>query len=138
MPPYTVRRWAPDVEAITLDVLRAGGVPRCSTEVPANLYTILPYVVAYRAAGASGQPRLSDRALIHVQAWGASRESAADLAETCRVLLWEAAHAQAAHSGGYVNRLREDLAPAEVRTGDQPDRTWRFDAEYTITVRPVA
>lgn len=137
--PYTPVRLTPDAEALVIAILKAGSVPKVSTEAPANLYTVLPYVVAYRFGGSSDHLRLRDRATFQVQAWGASRELAADLAETCRVLLFQAALKQQTVVGvaGYVNRFTEVSAPAEIRTADQPDRTWRFDATYSLRIRPT-
>lgn len=133
--PYTPTRLAPDAEALAVSILKAGGIPHASTEAPANLYTVLPWVVLYRFGGLSTDPRLFDRATVQVQCWGASRELAADLAETCRALLFLAAQQQEAHDGAYLNRFTEALAPVEVRTAGQPDRTWRFDATYSLRVR---
>lgn len=133
--PYTPTRLTPDAERLARDILLAGGIPKVSTQGPANIELIVPYVVLYRFGGSSEDLRLSDRATVQVQCWGASRVLAADLAETCRVLLFQAAQVQAAYNGAYLNRFVEVLAPFEIRTADQPDRTWRFDASYQLRVR---
>lgn len=133
---YTPVRVTPDAEKMLIAVLTAGTV-RCSTDPPANLYTVLPYTVAYRFGGLSVDPRFVDRATCHLQCYGSSRDIASDLAETCRVLLFRAWRSGIAYGGARVSKFNEVLAPFGVPDPSMPDRVWRFDATYSLRVRPA-
>lgn len=133
--PYTPVRLTPDAEALVSAILKAGTVPKVFTSAPSSIYSTLPVVVAYRFGGTSDDLRLADRASMHLQCFGSSREVAADLAETCRVLLFRAGLTQTPFNGAFVAVYREITSPTEVRDENLPDGVWRFDFDVSLLVR---
>jgi len=137
---YTPLRHLADVDDVVRAVLQAGGVT-VGANIPADLATRIGpadshYVSARRFGGAAVHARLLDRAAVSVDAWANTRRGAADVAETCRVLLFTAWRAQTVHAGASISSYSETSAPAELRTGGQPPDEWRFNAAYSLHVRP--
>lgn len=125
-----------DVDDVLRAVLAPSGVP-VSPNTPADLLQRLPYTVAARVPGGPApHPALLDRATVQVDCYAGSRREAADLAETCRVLLWTAWREQSTHGGASIARFRGISEPAELRTSGQADGLWRFVATYSLHVRP--
>jgi hypothetical protein len=136
--PYTPVRRLPDADELLKDILR-GATLTAFVENPANLWALVesgPVAIAYRFGGKANATPLVDVATIQVITYGTSRKVAADCAETVRCALQDAAKNRAGNAHGYIERFAEVIAPAETRDPGLPDRKWRFDATYSITVRP--
>ena len=129
----------PDADALVLSVIRAA-IPtiKLGTQIPDNLLTNLPYATARRFGGAAVDPRFLDRASVDVQTWGASRKAASDLAYDIREAFRAAAANQTVYTLGHIARYRENAAPTELRTTDQADNVWRFQASYSLFLRPAS
>lgn len=137
--PYTPVRRLPDVDLLLMDVLRAATLT-AFVEPPANLWPLVgsgPVAICYRFGGKAASTPLADTATIQAIAYANNRQVAADCAETIRCALQDAAKNRAGNSHGYVQAFAEVIAPAETRDPALPDRTWRFDATYSVTVRPA-
>lgn len=124
-----------DVDALLHSILTAVGVKHL-TEVGPDLYQRMPLVVAYRASGAAVHPELLDRATVFAQAWAGNKGSAYALALDVRLALFRAWRNQIKYSTGVVNHYSEVSGPSEIRGVGQPDNAWRYDATYSITIRP--
>ena len=132
---YSPLRYLPDCDDVILAILGAGGIA-CGANIPADLLDRLPYVSAKRFGGSAVDPQFLDRATYSVDAWAAGRRAAADLAETCRVLLFTAWRSQRLYAGASVAHFAEVTAPAELRTDGQASGLDRYQASYTLHVRP--
>ena len=130
---YVPLRNLPDVDDVVLEILRAGGIS-CGPDNPPDILAVVPYVVARRYGGAAVDPEHLDRALVQVDAYAVKRRDAADLAETCRVLLYNAWLTQTVYSAGHVTRFAEITAPSKLQTADEPDNLNRYHATYTLHV----
>ena len=132
---YVPLRHLPDVDDLVLAILESGDVT-CGANLPPDLVDRLPYVSARRFGGSAVHPQFLDRATITVDAYAATRRAAADLAETCRVLLYAAWRSQTTHGGASVAHYSEVTAPAELRTDGQLERLHRYQAAYSLHIRP--
>lgn len=112
----------PDTEKIASAYLRSRSevtsytTDRVYTEIPSG--ATVPLVRLFRVGGAPVRPQQLhlDAARLQVDAYGGSKATSRDLAETCRAVLREAS--AASHSGGSVTA---------VTFGDLlwlPDETW--------------
>lgn len=133
--PLIPQRLFPDADDVIRDILGASGV-LVMVNTPADLMNLLPAVVASRFGGGSIHPALLDRATFSVDAYARTRREAADLAETCRVLLYRAWREQTAHAGASVANYTETAAPFELRSDGQADELYRFNATYSLAIRP--
>jgi hypothetical protein len=133
----TYQRLLPDAALLGKAILEQSGAP-CSPDVPANLLKYCPRFTFYRT-GSGAVSSLLDRATCQCIAWGTSYVQARDLAETGRTLFWQAWQStpQFMTADGWACRIDEVSAPTETRTEGQPDGVWRFDATYTLWVRPL-
>lgn len=130
-------RLLPDAERLVLALLR----PRISsvqfgTAIPDDLASRLPFVVVRRAAGAALDPRFLDQPVVSVDAWHTSKSEASDLAEDVRVALLEAWERQTVTEFGHLAYFNEESGPAELRTGEQSDTFFRYQANYSLATRP--
>jgi hypothetical protein len=132
----TYQRLLPDATKLGRAVLLQSGAPVAS-EIPADLAARVPLFTFYRFGGAAIHPVLFDRATCQCIAWGSTYELARDLAETGRVLFWQAWRSGFSTADGWLNRVDEVVAPAETRTQGQPDNVFRFDATYALFARPT-
>jgi hypothetical protein len=136
MPPPS--RLLPYADALVTGIVRAAlpGV-EVGTLVPADLYPApRPFVLAHRVGGAAIDPRFLDSATVDVQAFAPTRRGAADLAEVVRVALFDAWRVQLVTPDGHLASFREIAGPAELRTANQPDSLYRFQATYAVSIRP--
>lgn len=133
--PLVPQRLLPDADDVARDVLLTSGVP-VMANTPANLLDLLPAVVVRRFGGAAVHSALLDRATVAVDAYAGTRREAADLAETCRVLLYRAWREQTIHAGASVAKFNEIASPSELRGDGQPDQLYRFNATYSLHLRP--
>lgn len=133
--PLIPQRLLPDADDVIRDILLASGVS-VMVNTPADLMNLLPAVVASRFGGGSIHPALLDRATFSVDAYASTRREAANLAETCRVLLYRAWREQTVHAGASVARYVETSGAFELRTDGQADELYRFNATYSLYVRP--
>lgn len=129
----------PDSDALVLAVLRAAiSDQEFGTQIPADLLASLPFATASRIGGAAVDPRFLDSATFDVQTWAGTRKAAFDLAAACRAALLDAwLNATVYEDLGHISSFREITGPAEIRTPDQADGLWRFQATYTLTLRPT-
>lgn len=137
---YVPLRLLADLDDVVHAILIAGGVT-VGANIPADLSArIAPagahYVAARRFGGAAVDPRFLDRGAVSVDVWATTRRAAADVAETCRVLLFTAWRTQTVHAGASISSYGESTAPAELRTDGQPADQWRYSASYSLHVRP--
>lgn len=98
------------------------------TVTPANLVTSMPFVRVMRIGG--GDTRFDDTAHIDIDAFGATREAAYGLAESCRQLLLGFPYVTAA---GVIDSVVTTAGPHEVPWGDIGVR--RLTASYAISSR---
>jgi hypothetical protein len=134
---FTPARLLADVDDVVRAVLADSGVP-VGANVPADLLDRLPYISAKRIGGASVHPQFLDRGLIAVDCWSGSRRTAAEIAETCRTLLYRAWRSQTKFAGASIARFDESSAPAELRTAGQAESLYRFNAAYSLHIRPTS
>lgn len=130
-------RLLPDAERLVLALVRPQlpGVG-VGTAIPDDIADRVPYVVIRRAAGAAIDPRFLDQPVVSVDVWHRSKASASDLAESVRVALVEAWEQQTTTDVGHLAYFREDSGPAELRTAEQPDTLFRYQANYSLATRP--
>ncbi len=130
-------RLLPDAELLVLAILRPV-VPAVGfgTAIPDDIASRLPYVVIRRAAGAALDPRFLDNPVVSVDAWHTSKSAASDLAEDVRVALLEAHERQTVTEFGHLANFAEDSGPSELRTAEQPDTIFRYQANYALATRP--
>lgn len=133
--PLIPQRLLPDADDVIRSILSASGVP-VMVNTPADLMAMLPAVIASRFGGGSIHPALLDRATFSVDAYASSRRDAADLAETCRVLLYRAWREQTSHAGASVANYVETSGPFELRSDGQADGLYRFNGTYSLALRP--
>ena len=132
----------PDADMLVLSVIEtAQPVLNIGTQIYDDLVDDVtagdPFVLVRRIGGAWVYPNLYDRASFDVQTWGASREDAYNAAVTVRDLLYAAAHSQTTFPLGHIARFVVVQAPAELRTADQAGDIWRFQASYSLFLRPA-
>ena len=125
-------RYLPDSELLVLAVLT--DCPAGAT-TPADLATKVPRRAVYKLGGTAAHPMFLDKPQIHVVSYAATRQAAANLAETARVKLFDAWRAQTTTAAGTIHRVVEVTGPFEVRTGTEPDGVFRFDATYQVWTR---
>lgn len=116
------------------------------TQIPADLYERLPFVVARRIGGAPADNRFADRATVQVDVWAETRKAASDVASAIRFGFRDAVHNQTVFAAGHFARCDEISAPAELRTSGSviasseviADNVWRFTALYSLVLRPAS
>lgn len=130
-------RLLPDAERLMLALLRPTfpGVS-LGTAIPDDLGNRVPYIVIRRVGGAAIDGRFLDQAVMSVDAWHTSKSDASELADDVRAALLEAWEAQTVTDFGHLAYFREEAAPSELRTGEQPDTLYRYLASYTLAIRP--
>jgi hypothetical protein len=116
----------PDVEQLLLDVLADLGT--CATVTPSDLQNHLPFIRLARFGG--GNDQVSDAARVSIDAFGATRPDAYELAESIRQRLMSNPHGTPA---GLIDLVETDTGPNEIPWGDVNVR--RFNASYTVTTR---
>jgi hypothetical protein len=128
-----------DTDALLLDIL----IPACSLgehhvqeRMAADYMNWLPYVRAYRWAGAAIDPRFLDSAVIDVHVYAVGRTAALDLAETCRTALYEAWQNQTIYPHGSIASYSEQAAPTELPSAIRPDGLTTVQATYRLGVCP--
>lgn len=134
--PVTLHRLLPNPEILGKAILEQSGIT-CSAIPPADIGKKVPLFTLYRLGGASVHPQFFDRATMQCIAWASTYVMARELAETARVLFWQAARAQWSTADGVLHNVTEVAAPAEVRTEGQPDGVFRFDQTLTLWTRPA-
>lgn len=128
----------PDADALALSVIRAAyPAIKLGTQIPDDILSVLPYATCVRFGGSAVDPRFLDRATYNVQTWGGTRKAASDLAYDIREVFRLAAANQTVYPLGHIARYREVTAPTELRTADQADNLWRFQATYSLFLRPA-
>jgi hypothetical protein len=135
----TARRLLADVDALLLDVLlpaTALGLGNVVEELDPDYLEHLPVVHAYRWGGAAEHPRFLDVAVCDVHAIAQGKTAALELAETCRVALYEAWERQLIYPHGSIAGYEEISAPTELRTARQADNVTRVQATYRLRVCP--
>ncbi|WP_157745342.1 hypothetical protein [Nocardiopsis gilva] len=134
-----VGRRLPRVNALLLAVLRSALAPRVAvgTRIPGRMR--YPFVLARRVGGAAPDPRLFyDVALVDVQVWATSDAEAEDIAQQSRGALADAARPpQWAFPGlGHIQHFSEEAAPVDIPSDAEDHGIYRYQATYTLTVRP--
>lgn len=131
-------RLLPDVDLLVREVVTSA-VPgvNVGTMIPADLADRLPFVMARRVGGTAVHPRFADRALVDVQVWASDRKTASDLAESVRTALFLAWERQTVTPYGSIGAYAETAAPTELRDETTPDGVYRFQATYSLVVRPA-
>lgn len=130
-------RLLPDAERLALALLRPI-FPAASfgTAIPDDLANRLPYVVIRRVGGAAIDGRFLDQAVMSVDVWHSGKSAASELADDVRAALLEAWEQQIVTEFGHLAYFREEAAPSELRTGEQPDTLYRYLASYALAIRP--
>jgi hypothetical protein len=127
----------PYADGLVVAILRAALTAEVGTLVPHDLYgSPRPFVLARRVGGAAILPGHLDGATVDVQAYAATRRAAAELAELARTALYVAWRDQTVFPDGHVAGYGEISGPAELRTNGQPDGLYRFQATYSLALRP--
>jgi hypothetical protein len=78
-----------------------------------------------------------DRALVSVDCWSGARRTGAEMAETCRTLLYRAWRTQTPYARATIAQFTESTAPFELRTAGQAQNLYRFTATYSLHIRPT-
>lgn len=118
-----VRATVPDTEVGTLVPADLAANPR-------------RFVYLHRVGGAALDLEFLDVATVDVQTFAATRRGAADLADDVRAALYLAWRGQLVTAEGHLAAFREITGPSELRTGNQPDSLYRFQATYAASIRP--
>jgi len=106
---------------------------RVSTETPANLADVLPYIKVERFGGSDALLVL-DAANIDVEVFAADRTAARSLAEEVRTSLRSNLPGQSV-AGGFVADVATISAPTRAPYDNTAMR--RFVASYRITIRSI-
>jgi len=117
-----------DIETAVMDLLADLATGGIGTVTPSNLNTSMPFVRVTRIGG--GDTRITDTARVDVDAFGATRTVAYNLAEACRQRLISGPHVTAP---GVLDSVTTDAGPHEVPWGDPTIR--RFTASYSVSSR---
>lgn len=97
-----------------------------------------PFVLLRRSGGSWLDARGLDSAVVDVQTWATTDEEAEGLAERVRALLWSAYRTGATVPGvGSVSLVREEAAPVEMPSDSEDHGVYRYQATYTVNVRPA-
>lgn len=131
-------RLLPYADSLLIGIVRAAlpGV-EVGTLVPADLPSNPRlFVLLHRVGGAAIDLQFLDRATVDVQTYAPTRRGAADLADDVRTVLFTAYRIQHATPEGHIAYFREVAGPSELRTANQPDALYRFQATYTASLRP--
>ncbi|MCP3801853.1 hypothetical protein NLX83_21540 [Allokutzneria sp. A3M-2-11 16] len=131
-------RYLPDAEVLVCAILR-DALPDIDvvTLIPPDLADRpRPLVWVRRIGGSAVHPQFLDRATVDIQCWGTGRRQVAGLAEQVRSILWNTHRAQTARAEGSLASYQESSAPAEIRTGTQSPRLYRYQATYSLGIRP--
>jgi hypothetical protein len=129
----------PDADMLILDIVRTAipaGV-EFGTQIPADLIESLPFCKLNRIGGSSVDPRFLDRASIDVQVWADDRTTAYATTRAVGDALRDAALDQTTFDDGHVAHFVEETGPSELRTADQAADVWRFQASYSLFLRPA-
>ena len=128
----------PDADALVLSVIAAAEPTlNLGTQIPADLLDKLPFAVVRRFGGAAVDLRFLDRATFDVQAWAGSRKAAYDTVDAIRTAFIDVVYNQTKFPLGHIARCVEIAAPSELRTVDQAGDVWRFQASYSLFLRPA-
>ena len=120
----------PDVEDAILVLLE--DLATVGTFTPADLKDHLPFVLAYRFAGTDDG--ITDRAVVGIDTFAATRDVGLALAEQVRQRIVAAPHVvEVNDSPVVIDTARTAEAPHEVAYGDSGVRRWV--SSYTVTVR---
>lgn len=107
------------------------------TLVPADLPSDpRPFVLLHRVGGAAIDLQFLDSATVDVQAYAGTRRGAAELVEEVRAALFHAWRGQRVTEEGHIAYVREITGPSELRTSNQADSLYRFQATYSLALRP--
>lgn len=130
----------PDADLLLIEILDAltPDGTALGTQIPDDLLDRLPFVVGVRFGGGDADDRFLDRATVTIDVWASSRQSASDIASEIRFGLRDAARNQTVYTNGHLARRDVTSAPAELRTPEQADNVWRFNATYSLVLRPAA
>lgn len=120
----------PDVERALLDLIAPllGSAEQTGTETPADLQQRLPFGRVTRVGGPDDG--ISDRAVVDVDVFAATRSQAYDIAESVRQLLLAAPHAVA---GVVLDSVGTIVGPRELPWADENVRRW--SATYRAVAR---
>lgn len=131
----------PDADALLLSVIRAGtSAVTVGTQIPSTLLEKIktkPFGTVKRIGGSAADPRYLDQATVDVQTWATSRKAAYDAAAVIRSTLLDAALDQTTFPLGHIARFVELSGISELRTADQAGGVWRFQATYSLFLRPA-
>lgn len=130
----------PDADLILMAIVASveGFSENYGTQIPDDMLGRLPFAVVVRFGGASTDPRWSSRANVSIDVWDETRQGARDKAYDIWVALRDAALAQTVFSGlGHVSGFSGISEPSELRTPDQADNVWRFNASASLILRPA-
>lgn len=132
----------PDADMLVLDVIRtAEPTLNCGTQIYDKLIEDVtagePFAMVRRFGGAAVDPRFYDRATFDIQVWASTRKAAFDTSSAIREALLDAALNQTTFDEGHIARMVEVAGPSELRTADQADGVWRFQATYSLFLRPA-
>jgi hypothetical protein len=132
----TLTRDLPDAALLVRAVLLQAGVP-VGPDVPPNLRDECPRFTCYRSGGQVATPRLMDRPIITVIAWGLTYEQARDLGQTGEALLMRAWLQGWSSAEGRIGKVTILSASSPVDLANTPYDVHRFDATYRMNTRPA-
>lgn len=126
----------PDADLLLGQIFAAAGADNLGTQIPKDLLDRLPFVMGVRFGGAPTDPRFLDRATVSLDVWDDDRKGAHDTAWAMWLALRDAALSQTVFDAGHVAKFQPISAPSELRTPDQRDNVWRFNATASLVIRP--
>lgn len=129
-------RLLPSVNDLLLGILRPAlpGDVTIGDLIPATMP--YPFVLARKAGGAAIHPQFVDSAIVDIQVWAKTNRQAENLAEDCRVALYEAWRNQTVVPNvGHIGYYDEQSSPVLIEV---TDNVYRYQATYTLVIRPAA
>lgn len=108
------------------------------TQMPDHVLNDLPFVAAHAFGGPDVDDRFLTRATVTVDVWAATRKAASDIARGIRTGLRDAVRNQTVYDNGHLSRRDVISAPSELRTPERADNVWRFNATYSLVLRPAS
>lgn len=132
----------PDADLLLLSIVKAAEPTfKIGTQIPADLLKKVdagtPFATIRRFGGSAVNVEFYDRASIDVQTWAKTRKASYDMSAAIRAAFLDAWLSQTTYPLGHVGRFSETTGINELRTADQADRVWRFQATYSMFLRPA-
>lgn len=132
----------PNTDGLLLSLLRPA-LPdvQVVTVLPPSEQRAYPVALVRRVGGGRTHSRLLDAPLVVVDTWAQDRRSAERTGErVLQALNYAWQHQLVTDDGdgvaGHIGGFRVDSAPAELRDRDQEADVYRYNAIYSLLIRP--